>query len=162
MRERKLQIFGHELLEVWALDIRVLLNFDNLEDLNFGKENTLDFCQKTFQRGIVTHMDRPETGAVPGGHILVEGLDGIGARKLTVLLVHVVGSAAGVIADPDSKVLDFLRTLLMNLSPVNLQPFFLLDGFYLQVPSMCGPNTAGILEAEFCMANYLCASERPY
>jgi len=72
-------------------------------------------------------MDRPETSAVPGGHILVEGLDGIGARKLTVLLVHVVGSATGVIADPDSKVLDFLRTLLMDLSPVNcplLQSFF--------------------------------------
>jgi len=59
-------------------------------------------------------MDRPETSAVPGGHILVEGLDGIGARKLAVLFVHVVSSAAGVIADPDSKVLDFLRTLLMD------------------------------------------------
>jgi len=59
-------------------------------------------------------MDRPETSAVPGSHILVEGLDGIGAGKLTVLLVHIVSSAAGVVTDPDSKVLDFLRTLLMD------------------------------------------------
>ena len=84
----------------------------------------------------MTHMDRPETSAMSGGHILVEGLDGIGAGELTVLLVHVVGSTAGVIADPDSKVLDLLRTLLMDLSlqknPVNhplLQPFFYWTDF---------------------------------
>jgi len=37
VRERELQTLGDELLEVWALDIRSLLNFDNFENLNFGK-----------------------------------------------------------------------------------------------------------------------------
>ena len=32
----------------------------------------------------------------------------------------------------------------------------------IQVPSMCGANTGGILEAEFCMAECLCALGRPY
>jgi len=91
VREREFQTLGDELLKVWAPDICGLLNLDDLED-----------------------MDRPETSTVSGGHILIEGLDGIGAGKFTILLVHVVSSAAGVVADPDSKVLDFLRTLLMD------------------------------------------------
>lgn len=37
-------------------------------------------------------MDRPEAGAVAGGHVGVKGLDGGGPRGLAVLLVHVVGA----------------------------------------------------------------------
>lgn len=48
-------------------------------------------------------------------HILVQGLDSIGAGELAVLLVHVVSSAAGIVADPDAEILDFQRPLLMNL-----------------------------------------------
>jgi len=62
-----------------------------------------------------TYVDGPETRTVTGGHVLVHGLDGVGAGHVAVLLVHVVGAGAGVVADPDAKVLDLLRALLMNL-----------------------------------------------
>lgn len=60
-------------------------------------------------------MDGPEAGAVTGGHVLVHGLDGVGAGHVTVLLVHVVGAGAGVVADPDTEVLDLERVLLVDL-----------------------------------------------
>ena len=60
-------------------------------------------------------MDRPETRTVAGGHILVEGLDGVCTAELTELLVHVVGSRAGVVSEPDTEVLDLERLLLMDL-----------------------------------------------
>lgn len=60
-------------------------------------------------------MDGPEAGTVPGGHVLVESLDSVGAGHLTVLLVHVVGAGPGVVADPDTEVLDLLGTLLGDL-----------------------------------------------
>lgn len=52
---------------------------------------------------------------MPGGHILVESLNGVGAGQLTVFLVHVVGAAAGVVADPDAKILDLQGSLLVDL-----------------------------------------------
>jgi hypothetical protein len=60
-------------------------------------------------------VDGSETGTVAGGHILVERVDGVGAGHLTVLLVHVVGSRARVVADPDTEILDDLRALLVDL-----------------------------------------------
>ena len=60
-------------------------------------------------------MDRPETSTVAGSHVLVEGLDGIRTSELTELLVHVVGAGAGVIAEPDTEVLDLQRLLLVDL-----------------------------------------------
>lgn len=51
-----------------------------------------------------------------GGHILVEGIDGGDAGHLTVLLVHVVGTGARVVADPDAEVLDLLGALLGDLT----------------------------------------------
>lgn len=50
-----------------------------------------------------------------GGHVLVAGVDGVGTRELTVLLVHVVSSRARVVAEPDAKVLDLERLLLADL-----------------------------------------------
>lgn len=61
-------------------------------------------------------MDRSETGTVAGGHVRVQGLDGVGPGHLTVLLVHVVGAGARVVADPDAEVLDLQRVLLVDLS----------------------------------------------
>jgi len=52
---------------------------------------------------------------VTGGHILVERIDGGNAGHLTVLLVHVVGTGARVVADPDTEVLDLLGALLVDL-----------------------------------------------
>ena len=60
-------------------------------------------------------MDRSEAGTMPGSHVLVEGLDGVCPRCLAVLFVHVVGTGAGIVADPDAKVLDLLGALLVDL-----------------------------------------------
>jgi hypothetical protein len=50
-----------------------------------------------------------------GGHVLVEGVDGIGAGQLSEFLVHVVGAGARVVAKPDAEVLDLERLLLVDL-----------------------------------------------
>lgn len=49
-----------------------------------------------------------------GSHVLVQCLDGFGAAHFSVLLVHVVGTRARIVADPDAKVLDLERALLMD------------------------------------------------
>ena len=51
-----------------------------------------------------------------GGHILVQSIDGGDTGHLTVLLVHVVGTGARVVADPDAEVLDLLGALLGDLT----------------------------------------------
>ena len=71
-------------------------------------------------------MDRPEARSVTGSHILVEAVDGIGSGKLTVLLVHVVGSGARVVSDPDTEVLDLLGALLEDLEPNQWQFKFII------------------------------------
>lgn len=50
-----------------------------------------------------------------GSHVLVHSLDGLSAGHLAVLLVHVVGTGAGVVADPDAEVLDLEGVLLVDL-----------------------------------------------
>lgn len=67
-------------------------------------------------------MDRPEAGTVPGGHVLVEGLDGIGTTELTELLVHVVRAGTRVVTDPDTEVLDLQGLLLRDLCNVHTRP----------------------------------------
>ena len=62
-----------------------------------------------------TDVDRPEACTVAGSHVLVERLDSVGAGELTELLVHVVGSRAGVVSEPDTEVLDLQGLLLVNL-----------------------------------------------
>lgn len=60
-------------------------------------------------------MDGAEAGTVAGSHVLVESLNSLGAAHLTELLVHVVGAGAGVVAEPDTEVLDLGRALLADL-----------------------------------------------
>jgi len=60
-------------------------------------------------------VDVAEAGTVARGQVEVASRDGISAGKLTVLLVHVVGAASRVVADPDTKVLDGLGLLLKDL-----------------------------------------------
>lgn len=60
-------------------------------------------------------MDGPEAGTVAGSHVGVEGLDGVDSGQLTVLLVHVVRTRAGVVSEPDTEVLDLLGVLLVDL-----------------------------------------------
>jgi hypothetical protein len=62
-----------------------------------------------------TYVDRPEAGAMPGSHVLVQALDGISAAEVTELLVHVVGTRAGVVTEPDAEVLDLQGLLFVDL-----------------------------------------------
>lgn len=119
--EGELEVLGHELLHVWAADVLGLGDLDDLEDLYKGRFIWLEQTGQK-KKGIImqehevkTYVDASEARAVAGSHVLVEGLDGIAAGHVAVLLVHVVGAGARVVADPDAKVLDLLRTLLMNL-----------------------------------------------
>ena len=104
----------------------------------YGRRTSSDFSSSTTLRifyrvsqatrariVLWTYLNRPETGSVTGGHILVESIDGGNAGHLTVLLVHVVGTGARVVADPDAKVLDLLRALLVNLEQVSLLSFII-------------------------------------
>lgn len=89
----------------------------------FSISTTLRICREIIIRmwslsegsGCVTYVDGTETGAVTGSHVLVEGLNSVGAAHLTELLVHVVGTGARVVADPDTEVLDLEGTLLLDL-----------------------------------------------
>lgn len=113
VRQRERETLGHELLGVWALDVRGLLDLDNLEDL-FSHRN-VSFLPQGRRLERTTHVDRPESSPVPGSHVLVEGLDSICTGELTVLLVHVVGAAARVVTDPDTEVLNLHGSLLVDL-----------------------------------------------
>lgn len=60
-------------------------------------------------------MDRAKAGTVAGSHVLVHSLDGLSTAEGTVLLVHVVGARAGVVAEPDGEVLHLHGLLLLDL-----------------------------------------------
>lgn len=104
MRERERKVLADELLDVGSLDILGLLDFDDAED-----------------------VDRPESSAVAGSHVLVEGLNGVGSRHLSVLLVHVVGTRSRVVSDPDAEVLDAEGVLLGDLVQADDLTVGLLD-----------------------------------
>jgi hypothetical protein len=74
----------------------------------------------------VTYLHLPEARSVAGSHILVESVDSGNTGHLTVLLVHVVGAGARVVADPDAEVLDLLGALLVDLRVVSVQARFVL------------------------------------
>jgi hypothetical protein len=67
----------------------------------------------------VTYLHLPEARSVAGSHILVQSVDSGNTGHLTVLLVHVVGTGARVVADPDTEVLDLLWALLVDLGHVS-------------------------------------------
>lgn len=60
-------------------------------------------------------LDRALTGAVAAVHLLVELVDGADEGGVAELLVHVVGAAARVVAEPDAVVLHVQSLLLVNL-----------------------------------------------
>jgi len=91
VRKREFEVLGDQLLDVRSLDVVLVGDFNDFENVN-----------------------APESSTMSRGHILVEGLGGIGAAHLTVLLVHVVCAGAGVVTDPDAKVLDLEGSLLVD------------------------------------------------
>lgn len=72
-------------------------------------------------------MNRPETGTVTGSHVRVQSLNGVSAAQLAVLLVHVVGAGARVVANPDAEVLDLLGARLSDSLDGNNLASGLLD-----------------------------------
>ena len=63
---------------------------------------------------------------------MVESIDGSNTGELTVFLVHVVGSGARVVTDPDTEVLDLLGALLVDLWSVRLLSHYsAFDSTYL-------------------------------
>ena len=81
----------------------------------------------TWNKARRTYVDLSEAGSVTGGHVLVEGIDGLRPGHLAVLLVHVVGTGARVVADPDTEVLDLLGALLVDLGESAVRHNMLLD-----------------------------------
>lgn len=61
------------------------------------------------------YVNRPEAGTMPGSHVLVKAVDCLGTGEFTEFLVHVVGSGARVITEPDAEVLNLERLGLVNL-----------------------------------------------
>lgn len=61
------------------------------------------------------HGDGSGASAVAGSHVLVAGEDSIRSGKLAVLLVHVVGAGARVVANPDAEVFDLQGLFLRDL-----------------------------------------------
>ena len=61
-------------------------------------------------------------GSVPGAHVSVALGDGASGGQIPVLPVHVVGAAAGVIVQPDAKVLHSQGGFLEHLSTVDNFP----------------------------------------
>ena len=117
MGKREAELGLEELADVRAADVLGLLDLDNTENLHSTKLSAVACTARLVTRMFMvgTYVDRPETGTVTSSHVLVERLDSIRTAKLTELLVHVVGTAARVVADPDAEVLDLQRLLLMNL-----------------------------------------------
>jgi len=61
-----------------------------------------------------TYVNTPESSTMSSGHILVQPVDSFCPAHLSVLLVHVVGTGARIISDPDAEVLDLERSLLVD------------------------------------------------
>lgn len=59
-------------------------------------------------------MNAPKSSPMSRRHVLVQGVHGVGPAHLSVLLVHVVGARSRIVADPDAKVLDLQRALLVD------------------------------------------------
>jgi len=91
VRQRELDLAVHKLLEVLGSELG-RLNHLHLHDL-----------------------DGAGSRAVTGTHVTVALGDGAGGSQVAVLAVHVVGATARVVAQPDAKVLDRRRSLLVHL-----------------------------------------------
>ena len=78
-------------------------------------------------------MDRTETCTVTSSHVLVERFHSIGSGHLTEFLVHVVGTRARVVSDPDTEVLDLQGMLLVDLEKRKNQQMSLIILAQMQI-----------------------------
>lgn len=88
MGQREREVLLDKLLDVGPLDIVRLLELNNAQNLYACQQSSII----AYGRALVSYVDGPETGTVPGSHVGVERLNGGHSRGLTVLLVHVVGA----------------------------------------------------------------------
>ena len=77
MRQRELEVLGHELLDVRAANILSLLHFHNLEDLQTTSVSTLPYLSPAV-RGIA-YVNRPEPSPMTRSHVLVHSLHSVAA-----------------------------------------------------------------------------------
>lgn len=110
VRKRELEVRSKELLDVGAADIISLSDLNNAEDLKRHRYQHDERWEK-----VRAYVDRPETGTMPGSHVLVKAFDCISAGEVAELLVHVVCSRSRVVAEPNTEVLDLQRFCLMYL-----------------------------------------------
>lgn len=131
VRQRELEVLGEELLDVGAADVLAVVNLDDLEDLYHMLDRSHSRVSKR-----ATYGNRAETGTVTGSHVLVEGINGVYPAYLTELLVHVVGTGARVVTDPDTNVLDLVGALLVDLQKLsdNLAQSLLLGTSSFDIP----------------------------
>jgi len=79
-------------------------------------------------------MNRPESSTMSRSHILVQCLHCVCPGHLAVLLVHVVRTGTGVVANPDAEILDFLRTFLVDLSrPYSLAAYLDTSSYFSKI-----------------------------
>jgi len=91
VRQWELDLAVHKLLEVLGSEL------GRLDDLHLHD------------------LDGAGPRAMTSSHVTVALCDCAGGRQVPVLAVHVVGTAARVVAQPDAKVLDRRRSLLIHL-----------------------------------------------
>ena len=87
-------------------------------ELEVGDQKLLDVGAANLSVGDLSNtddLDGARAGTVARSHVRVASLNCSNAGQLTVLLVHVVGAGARVVADPDTKVLDLKWLLLVDL-----------------------------------------------
>ena len=89
--ERESEGPAEELGGVGSLDLRVL-DLGSLNDLN-----------------VAGH------GSVTTSHVIVHLTNSTGESHVSVLLVHIVGTASGPVSEPDSEVLNLGRGLIEDL-----------------------------------------------
>ena len=68
--------------------------------------------------GGLDDLDVAGHGSVSSSHIVVHLTDGTGETDISVLLVHIVGSASASVAEPDGEVLHLSGMLLEDLSDI--------------------------------------------
>ena len=76
VREGELELRRKELLDVGPADIIAFLDLNDTKDLR-NTMRAIQHCNHKY-----THVNRPETGTVPRSHVLVKGLDGVGAGEI--------------------------------------------------------------------------------
>jgi hypothetical protein len=115
VRKRESKLGSKKLLDVRTTNISVG-NLSNADDLDRSKASTVTGSHiLVYIRITVSKNGQTVLTFTPSHLKLTASNDSFAAGHLTVFLVHVVSARARVITEPDTVVLDLLRTLLEDL-----------------------------------------------